>query len=110
MSDPELNQKAEMAEPETAISGLPAATPDHDPIPLSQLQISVDVCLPSQKVALSDISNWMKGGLVPLPALPLAAGMPIEVRHGTQVLATGSLVLLDDCYAVHIDKVMVTGS
>jgi flagellar motor switch/type III secretory pathway protein FliN len=78
-------------------------------MPLSHLQVSVDVCLPSHKVTLSDVSNWMRGALVPLPALPLASGLPIEVRHGTQVLATGSLILLDDCYAVQIDKVMVKG-
>ena len=93
MSDPDMDHDAEMV-----------LAPE---IPLSQLQVSVDVCLPSYKVPLSEISNWMRGGLVPLPALPLVAGIPIEVRHGTQVLATGNLVVLDDCYAVQIDKVMV---
>lgn len=78
-------------------------------LPLSQLHVSIDVCLPSQKISLSEVTNWMKGGLVPLPAMPLESGIPIEIRHGTQVMATGSLVLLDDCYAVQIDKVMVKG-
>ena len=72
------------------------------------LEISVDVHVASINVLVSDVRNWLSGAIVSLQDLTVQNGLSVELRNGSRIIATGSLVQLDDAYGILIDHVSTT--
>jgi flagellar motor switch/type III secretory pathway protein FliN len=91
-----------MPAPEAA----PSLEPEPEPAPApTDLEISIDVHVASMELPVADVRNWLAGGVVSLPGLDMQDGLVVELRNGKRVIATGTLVRLDDCYGIMIDQV-----
>ncbi len=69
--------------------------------------VTLEFHLPGRTVPLAEISAWAEGGVVSLPDATLDHDLPITVRNGDRVIASGRLVRLDDCFGVRIDRTFI---
>lgn len=97
--DAQITPDTSMENP-APVEDLPAAST----MSPQNLRVKLDFYLNSEMVSIGEISSWIQGAVVPFGQASLSSGMSVEIRNGTQKIARGNLVKLDDAYGIMIEE------
>ncbi len=71
---------------------------------LADIPVEATVELGKAKISLRDILELAEGSII---GLDRAAGEPLDIKVGGQIVATGEVVAVDDNYGIRITRVNI---
>jgi len=71
---------------------------------LADIPIEATVELGKTKITLREVVELAEGSII---SLDRVAGEPLDIKVGGQIVATGEVVAVDDCYGIRITEVKI---